>query len=246
MKKNILKISLIGFGIVLIALLTAAILAYFGVIQLNHPSEEAYPVRGVDVSSYQGTIDWAVLSEQGISFAFIKATEGSGFTDPNYSVNLQGAVDSGLRVGSYHFFSFDSSGETQARRFISAVPKTDHMLPPVIDIEFYGGNEANPPDAATVREELETMIGMLKEYYGLNPILYATEKSYEHYLANNFIGNDIWIRNVFTSPSLSDHRVWTFWQYSDKAVLNGYHGTEKAIDMNVFCGSKEEFDAFFP
>ena len=54
-----------------------AALFYNGVVLFNNPSNMEFPVRGVDVSSYQGTIDWNVLASQNIQFAFIKATEGN-------------------------------------------------------------------------------------------------------------------------------------------------------------------------
>ena len=97
-----------------------AALFYTGVLKFNNPSRNTYPVRGVDVSSYQGTIDWEVLSSQNIQFAFIKATEGSGFVDPCFVDNLAGASETSLYIGAYHFFSFESSGKT--RRKISSPP----------------------------------------------------------------------------------------------------------------------------
>ena len=105
-----------------------------GIPRLNAPSAKQYPVRGVDVSVYQGRIDWDTLAEQGISFAFIKATEGSGSEDPNFQRNWGQARQSGLRVGAYHFFSFDSGGDTQAENFIRAVEPVEGMLPPVVDV----------------------------------------------------------------------------------------------------------------
>ena len=106
------------------ALLTAAAvlaaLFFTGVLKLNTPSRERYPVRGVDVSSWQGEIDWPTLAGQSLSFAFIKATEGSGFTDPRFSYNWEEARKTALRVGAYHFFSYDSPGKTQADNFIAA------------------------------------------------------------------------------------------------------------------------------
>ena len=70
----------------IIVLITITSLFYFGIWHFNNPSSTQYPVRGVDVSSYQGNIDWAVLSKQNISFAFIKATEGSSFVDKYFLV----------------------------------------------------------------------------------------------------------------------------------------------------------------
>ena len=81
---------------------------YCGLIQLNNPSKKRYPVRGVDVSHYQGTIDWPVLAAQDLDFAYIKATEGSSHTDEKFAENWEAAKDTGLRIGAYHFFSFDS------------------------------------------------------------------------------------------------------------------------------------------
>lgn len=216
-------------------------LVWNGIILLNNPSPSRYPVRGVDVSRYQGQINWELLASNDISFAFIKATEGSSHVDSCFSYNYEEARKTGLRVGAYHFFSYDSEGQTQADHYIAVVEKTDGMLPPVIDLEFYGDKEQNPPAQDQVRRELTVMLGRLEEYYGMKPIIYATEKSYKLYLADAFQEYDIWIRNVITSPHLSDHREWTFWQYTNRGKLEGYQGDENYIDMNVFRGSSEDF-----
>lgn len=219
-------------------------LLWNGIILLNNPSMTEYPVRGVDVSSYQGEIDWKTLSSQNLSFAFIKATEGSSFVDPCFDYNYEKAQKTDLRIGAYRFFNYDSSGEDQAENFISTVSKIDNMLPPVIDLEFYGDKEKNPPEQKAVREQLDRMLKKLEDHYGQKPIIYATEKSYSLYLAGVYEEYDIWIRNVITGPSLSDNRQWTFWQYTNREQLTGYRGKEKYIDMNVFSGTPEEFSAY--
>lgn len=225
-------------------LLFAFILLWNGIILLNNPNPNKYPVRGVDVSSYQGNINWEVLSSQDISFAFIKATEGSSFVDPYFEYNYTEAQKSDLRIGAYHFFSFDSEGETQADHFITTVNKIENMLPPVVDFEFYGDKERNPPEAQSARDQLDILLLKLEEYYGIKPIIYATEKSYSMYLSEYYQEYDIWIRNVISSPNISDNREWTFWQYTNREKLEGYDGAEKYIDMNVFCGSKEDFSRY--
>ena len=78
---------------------------------------------GVDVSAFQGKIDWHILAGESISFAFIKATEGSGYVDDNFEDNWRKASQTDLKIGAYHFFSYDSSGLTQAENFIQTVPK---------------------------------------------------------------------------------------------------------------------------
>ncbi len=212
-----------------------------GLLIPNEPN--GYMVHGVDVSSYQGNIDWNVLSEN-IDFAYIKATEGSSSVDPEFYDNYAGAVNSNIRVGFYMFFSFDSPGETQAENYIRTVKKFDNMLPPAIDVEFYGGNDKDPPKREDIDRELDILISEISEHYGMKPIIYSTKKAYDMYISGGYQDCDIWIRDIFCEPKLSDGRSWTFWQYSEKSRLNGYDGDEKFIDMNVFYGTRYEFDIY--
>lgn len=221
---------------------TLTILVYQGIILLNGLNIGSYPVRGVDVSSYQGNIDWSVLQEENIQFAFIKATEGSSYVDPKFSENYHNTLSSSLRIGYYHFFSFDSAGITQAENFIQNVPKTENMLPPVVDVEFYGDKEQNPPKSEDVVKELSIFIETLESYYDLKPIIYATDTSYNLYIKESFQEYDLWIRSVYTKPS--EDIPWTFWQYTNREKLDGYIGEETFIDMNVFSGSMETFEKY--
>lgn len=244
--KLIKRLSII-FGILLILAVTAisitGVLLYKGKISFA-PSDKKYPVRGVDVSYYQGDIDWPVLASQNIQFAFIKATEGSSYTDPRFSYNIENALKTDLYVGAYHFFSFESAGSTQADNFISAVEKTAGMLAPVIDVEFYGAYNENLPDKDATIKELSDMLKKLENYYGVKPIIYATIKSYNYCIKGNFDDYDLWIRNVYFSPTVLYGKRWRFWQYEDSAVLDGYSGEQKYIDMNVFNGSLSEFSTY--
>lgn len=244
MKNKYLKFSLFSFlGIVFISIVFF-LFVYNGFIILNQFSANKYPVKGVDVSFYQGEIDWQTLAEQDIHFAFIKATEGSSFTDPKFEYNYAQAAKNDLRIGAYHFFSYDSAGKTQAENFISKVYPISNMLPPVVDVEFYGDKEENLPDRESAVRELTVLLTELEDHYGMKPIIYATEKSYKLYIVDEFSQYDIWIRNVITKPTLSDDREWTFWQYTNRARLTGYQGDEKYIDVNVFSGTLQEFENY--
>lgn len=247
-KKNlnskVAKFVLLICVIFMVAGASLGMAAYKGKIILNHPSSKHYPVRGVDVSAYQGEIDWDVLEKQEIDFAFVKATEGSSFVDRRFIQNYEEARKTDLRIGAYHFFSFDSSGKTQAENFIKNVPVDDEMLPPVVDFEFYGDKEKNLPDKEEARQELRVLLKILTQEYGKKPVIYSTMKAYNRYIAGDFKEYDIWIRDVLRKPSLKDKREWTFWQYTSHEVLKGYHGDEKFIDMNVFHGTKSEFQAY--
>lgn len=221
-----------------------AMLYYFGVIQLNNPSYTDYPVRGVDVSNYQGEIDWDILSEQNIKFAFIKATEGSSFVDARFKTNYENAQKTQLRVGAYHFFSFQSQGITQAENFIETVPKIENMLPPVVDFEFYGGLEKKPPEKTETREQLNIMLSELEAYYGMKPIIYVKKEAYDTYLQDGYEEYDIWIRSVYNMQIDLGDCDWVFWQYSNRMHLKGYDGKEYYIDMNAFYGTEEEFQKY--
>ena len=200
-----------------------------------------YAVRGVDVSEYQGQIDWNTLYNEDVSFAFIKATEGSSYTDPYFYDNWSNARKSGVLTGAYHFFSFDSKAETQADNFISTVSYTENSLPPVVDIEFYGKyKRAHPNNKDYVISELSCLLDRLESTYGKRPIIYTTISTYREYIDDCFDDYPIWIRSVYLPAVWCIGNNWIFWQYSDKAKLPGYSGPESYIDMNVFNGTYEK------
>ena len=231
------KYKTIALTIAVLVLVCVALCAclYFGIIHINNPE---YKVRGGDVSSYQGDIDWNVLSLQRIDFAYIKATEGSSTVDRCFEANWTNASKTPLRIGAYHFFSFESSGENQAKLFISAVEAVPNMLPPVIDVEFYGRfHGADDIDVDAVKKELRSMINVLTEHYGVKPIIYVSRDTYELIVKDDFSDCGLWYRSVY-GPVPKEVK-WTIWQYSNRHVLMGYNGTERYVDMNVF--DEDEF-----
>ena len=199
-----------------------------------------FEMTGVDVSHYQGTIDWAELAGQDLDFAFIKATEGSGHIDECFYDNWQEAEKTALRIGAYHFFSFDSDGESQAEAYIDTVGSLNGKIAPAVDVEFYGDKADNPPPKDEVVKQLGAMLRELEEHYQAKPIIYTTYKAYDAYIKGEFEEYPLWIRNVYYQPLFSLGDRWVFWQYTDTAVLEGYEGTEQYIDMNVFRGTEEE------
>ncbi len=218
-----------------------AALVYGGVIRLNRPSDQDYPVRGVDVSEYQGTIDWTKIAAQGIDFAYVKATEGSSAVDSRFADNFPGAQAAGLRVGAYHFFSFDTPGDMQAANYIANVPAQEDLLPPVIDLEFYGEYQNNPLPADEVWPQLQAALDALEAAYGKKPIIYTTERSYDLYVSGHDAPYDIWIRSTYFSPRV---KGWTIWQYTGRGKLDGYDGEEIYIDLNVFNGNEDAFAVY--
>ncbi len=220
------------------------VLRWQGLLLLPHEAApDQWEVFGVDVSAYQGTVDWQRLAEQGVEFAFIKATEGSALRDRQFVANWQGAADAGVRAGAYHFLSYDSPGETQAENFICQVPLTPGMLPPVVDMEFYGPYLETPPDREQVRAVLDPLLDALEAHYGVKPILYVTYRSYYRYLAGEDYGAyPIWCSSPIVFPLVPG---WQFWQYSHSARLQGYQGREACIDLNIFRGSRAQFQRLY-
>ena len=230
------------FGLAALALMAlAAALVLNGVIPLNRLSKADYPIRGVDVSHYQGDVDWDVLAAQDIRFAFVKATEGSSHVDGAFQANWQGIAGTDLRPGAYHFFSFESPGRAQAEHFCRTVPAVDGMLPPVADVEPYG-RFRSLKDLEGAADELADWLESVEAAYGMRPVIYTTQRFYREWIGKRFADYDVWIRSVWLPPSPSVR--WTFWQYSNRGRLNGYSGPERFIDLNAFRGDAEAFEAY--
>jgi lysozyme len=230
-------------AVIAFALLVIAALLFTGTLWPTRTAALRYPVQGVDVSAYQGTIDWDVLAEEDIDFAWIKATEGSSYQDPRFADNWAEAHDTDLLVGAYHFLSVDSPGTDQATKVIATVSRNRGDLPVVVDVECYSQYCDSPPPAGTVKEVLDPLLLAIEQHYGRPAVLYATRDWYERYLAGSYPDNPIWFRSVATSPHLTDDRAWIVWQWSAREKLDGYDGDEEFIDMNAFRGDREELES---
>lgn len=226
---------------VLLPVCVTAVLLALKKININQYLVAGYPLRGVDVSHYQGEIDWQQIREQGVDFAFIKVTEGSSYVDERYEENRENAREAGLYIGAYHFFSFDSPAASQAEHFIATAGDLSGALPPVVDIEYYGDKRENPPEKAQVVSGLQELLDALETEYGVKPVIYTTYTVYNEYIRNGFQEYPLWIRNVYYPPA-DIGREWTFWQYSDTGELKGTAGEEKFLDLNVFRKGREELE----
>ncbi|PWV94524.1 lysozyme [Paenibacillus cellulosilyticus] len=225
-------------SIILLILLVLGALEYRGVIWHNSLFALRYEVKGIDVSHFQGMVDWdRVSADSKWQFAYIKATEGMDMTDEQFSGNWEGAKRVGLKRGAYHFFTTQSAGVDQAEHYIEVVPKEEDSLPPVIDIEI-----ALDKDADGIRQQLTQLCEKLEAFYNQRPILYVTYDTFNTYIADHFEGYEIWIMDIIKYPTLRRDREWTFWQYNHRARIAGIDGY---VDTNVFHGSKNDFAAKF-
>lgn len=218
-----------------------ALLLYRGIVRLNYPDLRTYPIQGVDVSHHQGEIDWTELKGPAVQFAYIKASEGATFRDPQFAANWKGAVTAGVTPGAYHFFTLCKSGAEQARNFLAALADvTDRGLPPAVDLEF-GGNCEHRPVQREFTRELYSFLEQVKRATGCTPVLYVTQDFYRPYVAGRIEGYPLWVRNIFGTPSLHEGAHWLLWQYANRGRMPGV-GT--FIDLNVYSGSAAQFREF--
>jgi lysozyme len=239
-RTRMLAVAVATVAVVATALATAL---WTGVLHRPYPSRSELAVRGVDVSNHQGAVDWARVRAAGFSFAYIKASEGRTFTDPDYAGFAAGARRAGLRVGPYHFFTLCSPGADQAARFIEASggPVTGD-LPPVVDLEF-GGNCTQHPSAAQFDREYAAFDKAVTTAFGRPPILYVTGDFAGRYLDGAAARRAPqaerrrWVRDLLGRPSGGCER-WAFWQYGDRGRVDGIAGP---VDLDAYCGDQPSF-----
>lgn len=196
-------------------------------------------VIGVDISSYQANVDMNKLKEQNIRFVYIKATEGSSHQDGKFIENWENAKKANLLSGPYHFFSYDSTGKTQAENFLKTVGSDiKGRLIPAVDVEYYGDKEQKPPVKEHVIKELKIFFEIVEKEYGVKPMIYTRADVYNKYLKGEFDNYKKWISSIYTPLDWNYKDDWYIWQYLNVGELEGYNGGEKYIDLNVLNKNK--------
>ena len=198
-----------------------------------------YEVRGIDLSHHNEKVNWNIVRERNISFAYLKVTEGSSLCDREYRQNYRRAKANNIHVGTYHFFSFRTPGNEQAKHFIEeAVCKKGDMVP-AIDVEHSPGNKYSSKKEvrSKVVEELKVFEQKIRNHYGCYPLIYTNKECYELYIKDNFSKNPIWICDLKDEP---DRKIdnWVIWQFSHKGKLTGTAGH---IDLNYYRYSFDKF-----
>ncbi len=210
-------------------------------IRFGRVSPKHFAVHGVDVSRWQGNINWNVLRKNGANFAFIKATDGGDHLDPMFRRNWNAAQAAGVKRGAYHFFYWCRPAAHQAEWFIRHVPREANALPPVIDVEWTRSRTCTKrPSQATVLKKMNTFMNMLEAHYGQRPIIYTAPDFYDDNLQGAFPNHPFWLRSVAAHPSkVYPRRNWVFWQYSGTGLSKG---VGEKIDLNVFNGDAGDWN----
>lgn len=204
-------------------------------------------ITGIDVSRWQGDVDWELVVLSGKTFAFVKATEGMTYTDPKFHQNMKQGTKAGMIMGAYHFARPDNNTPLQdATNYLNAMGPYfgENTLPPALDLENPGNgtnlSELYTSEALT-KWALE-WLSIVESKTGYTPIVY-TNGFYAAYLQPEINQYDLWIAKPGTSPSdpPTNIGVWNDWaikQYTWEGQVDGINGF---VDLNVFNGSPLAF-----
>jgi len=203
----------------------------------------AYQVHGIDLSRWQTDVDWRAARQSGVSFAFIKATEGGDHVDPAFDQHWRDAAAAGVARGAYHFFYLCRPAAEQAEWFIRNVPRDRNALPPVLDMEWtpFSPTCTRRPPPEVIRAEAQEFLRRIERHYGRRPLIYTTP---EFYRTNEMgrLGYPMWLRAVADHPStVYPGQDWAFWQYTGTGRVPGFSGD---VDINAFRGSRADWIRF--
>jgi GH25 family lysozyme M1 (1,4-beta-N-acetylmuramidase) len=234
---------------VLAALLALGLLASGAAIAPVQADAASAPF-GPDVSRWQHpggkAISWSKVKKAGNSFAVIKATEGSTYTNSWYARDVAGARKAGLVVGAYHFArptSSMSSAVSQATHFARVIGdvRRPGTMPPILDLETTGGL-----GAGALVTWAQVFTETVRELTGRAPVVYT----YVSFWSSHMAGTDAFTRFPLWLAYYNTHRYppliggWddhTMWQYTDRSAISGISGR---VDRNRFMGSAADLRAF--
>ena len=196
-------------------------------------------LKGIDVSYYQGTIDWTAVANDDVTYAFIRVSDGANFIDPKFGSHWAGSRAAGIKHGAYQFFRPGGDPIEQAEILLDAIGRklAPDDLPPVIDVEASDGQSA-----AVIKQKLTTWITHVKGVLGRDPIIYTGFYFWRDSVgAPDFTGSPLWHAQYSTAacPNIAPPwSSWAFWQFTDSGTIDGIDGP---VDTNKFNGDEAAF-----
>ena len=148
---------------------------------LNFPRPRDYPIHGIDVSKFQGDIDWSQVAGSGVQFAWIKASEGGDRADDRFEANWQGAKAAGVPHGAYHFVYWCRPPMEEMANFEQNAPVEPDALPPVLDVEATPTSKTchrHLTEAGAIHD-MQIMLDEMERHYGKRPVIYTTVDFYQ-------------------------------------------------------------------
>ena len=212
-----------------------------------HPgvaAAKSFAIEGIDISKWQGDVNWQMAKDAGVHFAFIKSTEGGDHLDERFYENWRGAKEAGIPRAAYHFVYWCRPAHEQAAWFKKNVPADPSALPPVLDVEWNSQSKTCPARIPfeDAREKVRIMLKAMEEHTGKKPIIYTDITFHEDVLGNAFDDYPYWVRSVAAEPQERyKDRHWSFWQYTTTGLMPGVRGN---VDRTVFAGTSAEWAKF--
>ena len=215
---------------------------------------EAWDVYGLDVSSWQGLMDWAIAKSRGISFSYLRAGIGNNILDPQLDNNVRGCVNQSIPYGLYWFIKPDKSWETTANSFAGVWQTFGGSLYPVFDIEVNGGLSK-----AALDSWVQKCLNKFLTTTGLNPAkvsIYTSPGFWNvnmprtDYAKHYHLWNAHWTnaqQPIIPLDWSVPGRTWKFWQWSANGNGKGaYYGAQSSdIDLDRYNGTPFDFEAEF-
>lgn len=186
------------------------------------PSRDEYNVQGVVVSEANGQPEWAELGATGVDFAYITASEGARFHDPQFAANLEGAQQAGIRYGALHHFDICRLASDQAALFITTVPRSEQALPPAVQLDFSESCKGRP-NRALIISELATFLNQIEAHSGTPAILLLSRDFEEEYRVSSAIDRTVWLEENWFLPDYSA-RPWVMWTANNMRRVDGIKG----------------------
>ncbi len=197
---------------------------------------------GVDVSKYQGDIDWNAAAGAGVKFAFIRVSDGLGYHDEYYDANWAGARDAGVLRGTYQFFRSDEDPIAQADYLLQKMGTLGpNDLPPVADVESTDG-----VDNATRADKLQQWLDHVEQGSGVTPIIYTGGYFWQDNVGADFSRYPLWHAGYTggTCPSTLPNQWsdWAFWQFTSTGPVAGISAN---VDQDRFNGTVDQLTGRF-
>lgn len=194
--------------------------------------------KGIDVSKYQGDIDWKKVAESGVEYAFIRVgvrgygQEGKVVLDEKFESNLEGATEAGIQVGVYFFSQAitDEEALEEAQTVLAAISGYSVTYPIVYDVEKTGASEGrmNKLSVEDRTRMARIFIDKIKEA-GYTPMIYSNMEMWTVLIdMASFEDVDKWF--AYYNTDLYFPYEYAIWQYTDKGTIDGIKGE---VDLNI-------------
>ena len=221
---------------------------------------DEYPIKGIDVSQYNGEVDWRKVENSkiglsNITFAFIRATMGAARQDSEFKRNWEDVSTTRLAKGIYHVVDFCDDFERQAQNIVNHVAVDPAMLPIMLDI-FYDpldkrtewvGKQVecyNQIGRGEVRRRLSLLTQRIYEVYKKVPAMFGGKSVFGEVVGDEFKRNAVWLHDYAgkgTGTALPGNNPWTFWQFTDEGKIDGISGP---VDESAFFSTPKDFATY--